>query len=173
MAFSQPVLLILALQHILFHITVSEGHCILCSIERNIYFLNNVEHGVAKVKGHTCCMVCIVLTPCDRSHFELVYSNWLGVVILLCVLGGLRGAMHVCIVSMIYAVTWTFISGLMSRADPANAITWKHFSGPVSRDPGWPGCHVIAKLTFVAFKGLFKRTIHALYNTRLCMIDIV
>ena len=42
-----------------------------------------------------------------------------------------------------------------SRAGPVNAITWKFFS-PVSRVPGiaipgWPGCHVIAKLIFVAF----------------------
>ena len=27
------------------------------------------------------------------------------------------------------------LAGLMGRADPANAITWKNFS-PVSRDPG-------------------------------------
>ena len=40
-----------------------------------------------------------------------------------------------CIIFCIYAVTWTFISGFMSWADPANAITWKNLS-LVSRDPG-------------------------------------
>ena len=61
----------------------------------------------------------------------------------------------------IFAVVWTFVSGLMSQADPANPITWKNLS-PVSRtDPGiaiprdrltWlPDRHVIAKLIFVAF----------------------
>ena len=32
-------------------------------------------------------------------------------------------------------ITRCTLAGLMGRADPANAITWKNFS-PVSRDPG-------------------------------------
>ena len=32
-------------------------------------------------------------------------------------------------------ITRCTLAGLMGRADPANAITWKKFS-PVSRDPG-------------------------------------
>ena len=48
-----------------------------------------------------------------------------------------------CIIFCIYAVSWSFTSvnlhictlaGLLSRADPANAITWKNLS-PVSQDP--------------------------------------
>ena len=51
-------------------------------------------------------------------------------------------------------------AGPVSQAGSVNVTTWKLFS-PVSRDsgiaipdsaePGWPGCHAIAKLIFVAF----------------------
>ena len=33
----------------------------------------------------------------------------------------------------------------MSRVGPVNR------AASVCREPGWPGCHVIAKLTFIAF----------------------
>ena len=41
-------------------------------------------------------------------------------------------------------------SAFMQLHDPANAIKGKNLS-PVSREPGWPGSHVIAELFFVPF----------------------
>ena len=42
---------------------------------------------------------------------------------------------HLAVIPSAFIVTWTFISGLMTRADPANKVTWKNLS-QVSQDPG-------------------------------------
>ena len=48
------------------------------------------------------------------------------------------------------AFIWTFITGLMSWADPANVTTWKNLS-PVCRDPGTviPGSQLTGLAWFV------------------------